>query len=193
MLTLGGAIFAECPSLVSMTKSLEQKPYVELTFSQLVKSEIFGTTDTLPGKVWAGPGGLFRIETDDETIVSNGIVEWDYSVSNEQVLVDSIETEDDWDPVSIINDPLRIYDCLKETKEGGNIVCYLEARDSLTEPRSFKLWLDSKRLTPIKLSYNDQNDSEIKISIDDYRQLSELPDSAFLYTPPDGVEVIYMP
>ena len=140
-----------------------------------------------------GAKGRFRIGTPNQVMVSNGIVEWDYSPENKQVLVDTLDRQSDIDPLTIIYDPLSIYSCQNQVTEEGNIIFSMVALDSTTSPAELDITVGSNDFTPLKMEYVDENGSEIEIIISKFKQTDNIPDSNFEFFAPKGVEVIYMP
>ena len=55
-------------------------------FVKVVSSEIFETENTVEGKMIFKNPDKFKIETEDETIVSDGEFVWTYSAENQQVI-----------------------------------------------------------------------------------------------------------
>jgi len=196
MLCLGVATKAAepvCPELEKLKQVWQSKAFLTLTFTQQIHSEIFESVDTTAGHLWAGKNGRFRLESPDQTMVSNGIEFWSYSVENEQVLVDSIQEIDSWNPLTLLYDPDGVYMCIEEKNFDTTSRFTLQARDSLTYPQSFFLDVETSSHTPVKIQYVDENDSRIEIAIEKFTPAADLPDTLFEFHPPQGVEVIYMP
>ncbi|MDD4053219.1 MAG: outer membrane lipoprotein carrier protein LolA [candidate division Zixibacteria bacterium] len=182
-----------CPAIKELRLKLHEKPFITLQFSQQTYSDVFESVDTLSGKLWTGKGGRFRLSTPNQVMVSNGILFWSYSVENQQVLVDSVTTLGQWDPLTLLYDPEAIYSCRAQRENKGKLELDMAAVDSLTVPARFTLQISRPDYRPEKLTYRDDNGSLIEVVIADFAGKDRLPDSLFEFNPAPGVEVIQMP
>lgn len=182
-----------CPALEKVRGKLHEKPFVVLQFKQVTRSDVFESTDTLTGNLWAGQEGRFRMSTPGQLVVSNGVVLWSYSPENRQVLVDSIETIARWDPLTLLYDPEAVYRCRTERKQEDGFEFDMVALDTLTSPRRFTLQVSDRTFCPEKVSYLDDIGSAIEVIIERFTARDMLPDSLFNFRPGPGVEVIRMP
>lgn len=185
--------FGDCPNFEKVRKSYGEKPYVTVDFRQLTHSDLFASTDTVAGKIWAGWGGRFRLSLPHQLLVSNGTLFWSYSDENKQVLIDSVARRGKWNPLVLLYDPQRLYSCKGEKKSAGRIEFDLTANDTLTAPRSFQLQVVPDGFVPQRVSYGDDNDSQVEVYITDFARKAALPDSLFEFHAPKGVEVILVP
>lgn len=190
------AVYAQesaCPDIESLRANYQGLGYISLDFVQLVYSDVFKTVDTIPGSVSAGGEGRFRLSMPERLLVSNGILYWSYSEENQQALVDSVAKIGSWDPLTLLYDPEKVYECRNEKTAGDTIKFDMAAVDSATEPSKFTLFVRKGTFVPEKLVYFDENDSRIEVLIRHFSRLSHLPDSLFEFHPAPGVEVIDMP
>jgi outer membrane lipoprotein-sorting protein len=188
--TLAGG---ECPDIEKLRKSARKDGFISLEFKQFIHSDIFETVDSLTGMLFAGREGHFRLVTRNQAIVSNGILLWSYSVENKQVLVDSVAGMGAWDPLTLVYDPERIYQCNIQSRDKKDILFEMIAIDSMTIPQQFQLRVSSDKYEPKKLVYYDDNDSRIEVHINNFGRHANLPDSLFEFRPGPDVEVIEMP
>ena len=175
------------PATLTVSSFNKPKPFRD------IESDIFETVDSLTGKLWAGKEGRFRLEMPGQTLVSNGILYWSYSVENNQVLIDSVVGLGEWNPLTLLYDPEKVYHCVNESKNKNTFEFEMSAADSLTEPQAFILRVTKKGFIPKKLVYFDDNDSRIEVIIERFERKESLPDSLFIFHAPAGVEVIRMP
>ncbi len=185
----GGA----CPDIDTLRANYQGMGYISLDFIQLVHSDIFKTVDTIPGSVSAGGEGRFRLSLPGRLLVSNGVLYWSYSEENKQALVDSVAKIGSWDPLTLLYDPEKVYQCRSEKIVGDTITFDMAAVDSATDPAEFTLFVRRGTFVPQKLIYFDDNDSRIVVLIRHFSRLSHLSDSLFEFHPAPGVEVIDMP
>lgn len=189
----GGALGGDCPAIQQLRRMHREKPFISLDFIQVIHSDVFETVDTLTGTLRAGHDGRFRLTMPGQEVVSNGILYWSYSVENQQVLVDSVADLGSWNPLTLLYDPERVYQCRSQETVGGLYELELEAIDSFVVPQSFILRVDRGGLSPKSLSYYDDNDSRIEVWINDFSQPLQVTDSVFEFHPGPGVEVIEIP
>ena len=128
-----------------------------------------------------------------QLMVSNGTLFWSYSEQNKQVLVDSVAKMGKWNPLVLLYDPERLYECLSESKSANRMEFTLGGVDSLTNPKSFVLAVSSPGMIPIRVTYSDDNDSKVEVQISRFDRKNVLPDSLFEFHAPKGVDVITVP
>lgn len=182
-----------CPDLDKFCTALQEKPFIRLSFRQLTYSDIFESVDTITGELVAGGEGRFRLTTRSMALVSDGILFWNYSVENRQVLVDSVIRVGELNLLTLLYDPQKAYHCRSQKIDSGELLFEMMADDSLSFPDSFKLSVSSNGLTPKRLIYFDNNDSRVEVYIDKFMKVDSLPDSVFEFIAEPGVEVITMP
>lgn len=182
-----------CPDLDTLRANYQGRGFIQVDFVQLIHSDVFKTVDTIPGSVYAGREGRFRLSMPGRLLVSNGVLYWSYSEENQQALVDSVARIGSWDPLTLLYDPERAYRCRDEKITGDTIRFDLAAVDSVTDPAAFTLFVQGKSFVPQKVVYLDDSGSRIVVLIRDFSRLSRLPDSLFEFHPAPGVEVIDMP
>ncbi len=182
-----------CPTFEDFSASLEMAPYISLTFTQMIYSDIFESIDTTRGTLVAGHDGRFRLESSRQAIVCDGIEYWSYSPSNEQVLVDSVYKIGIWNPLTLVYDPENVYGCNEESRRKDTTIFMMKARDTHTSPQEFALKIESDSRVPLEIEYYDDNNSRILILITNFYQIEEVPTGAFKFVPPADTEIIYMP
>jgi len=193
VIALGRPADGECPEIDKLREFYKQKQFITLKFLQLTHSDIFETVDSLGGTLQAGREGRFRLTMPGQVLVSDGIQYWSYSVENEQVLVDSVAKLGDWNPLTLIYDPEKVYGCINQKVAEETLEFDMVALDSLTLPQQFLMRVHRTGYVPYNLVYYDDNGSRIALHISDFRRPSVLPDSLFEFHPDPGVEVIEMP
>lgn len=194
LFVLGTSLSGEnCPDLEKFCSTLQEKPYIQLDFRQITYSDIFESVDSIKGELKAGGEGRFRLTTSSMALVSDGILFWNYSVENQQVLVDSVSRVGEWNLLTLLYDPQKVYHCRSQRSDGGRLVFDMEADDSLTFPGTFLLTVSATELIPKQLVYFDNNDSRVEMFIDKFMKVDSLPDSVFEFIAEPGVEVITMP
>ncbi len=193
VIALGRPANGECPEIDKLREFYKEKQFITLKFLQLTHSDIFETVDSLGGTLQAGREGRFRLTMPGQVLVSDGIQYWSYSVENEQVLVDSVAKLGDWNPLTLIYDPEKVYGCINQKAAEETLEFDMVALDSLTLPQQFLMRVYQTDYVPYQLVYYDDNGSRIEVYVKDFRHPSVLPDSLFEFHPGPEVEVIEMP
>ncbi|MEE9441822.1 MAG: outer-membrane lipoprotein carrier protein LolA [candidate division Zixibacteria bacterium] len=184
---------AECPLFEKAMDKYQSNEFYSMDFSQLIHSDIFKSVDTLFGTIKACSDGRFHMITPNQILVSNGTVLWNYTIDNEQVIIDSITRNEIWNPIMLFFNPRHYYKCTSEKNDKTFTKVSMIAHDSLIAPNEFQLKIRLEDFIPLGIFYMDENDSRIEIYINDFRFISNLSDSVFQFIPPTGIEVIEMP
>ncbi len=190
----GAIVFGgDCRDNQRLRASFQEKPFIQVSFRQVTYSDVFAAVDTTEGRLWAGRNGRFRLLLPGQAIVSDGILYWSYSEENRQALVDSVCHLGDWNPITLLYDPERVYRCQSQVSGQATISFAMVANDTLTKPRELTLEAALADFTPRKLTYADDNGSRVEVIIRSFGRKEILPDSLFEFHPASGVEVIQMP
>jgi len=150
------------------------------------------------GKIWLRGKDKFRIETDDQTVVSNGKTVWTYSKFNNQVIIDNIKgsSEEVRLPKDIFFNYAEQYQAKyirKETFESQD--CYVLELHAKTEDifiTEMKVWISTKMNIPIKIEQVDLNKNVNTYVLKKIELNKSLDKNFFEYKIPEAVEVIDM-
>jgi len=72
----------------------DQLKYLSAEFTQIEKFNLTGAENKTSGKIFVREGVKYRLETDDRTVVTDGVTVWTWSAFNNQVLVDRAKKDD---------------------------------------------------------------------------------------------------
>lgn len=164
-----------------------------LDFTKTTRSEIFETEGKIQGKMILKNPDKFKIETKNETIVSDGKLVWTYSVENQQVVKDLLDrSEEVFKPNQYLSNFRSEY------------VPRLEGEEKIDQTQCFKLlltpkkddvfikkmtiWVDKKDLLAKKLEYKDSNDDQVTLIFQHIKTNRKIKDSEFIFQTPPGVE-----
>lgn len=186
-------VSAECPHLDTLRRFYGEKEFLTIEFLQVTHSDIFESVDSIDGTLAVGWAGRFRLTTASQTVVSDGTRYWSYAPENRQVLVDSISQFGQWNPLTLLYDPQRLYRCLGEEKSKGDLTFRMSALDSTTAPRTFTLKVSSAGLAPKYAEFKDEAGSRIEVHVRKFVRHDKLDADLFQFVTPPGVEIIKMP
>jgi outer membrane lipoprotein carrier protein len=94
---LGGAIPANAQSVTTLLDRLERKydsiQALRASFTQTLKSAFSSETASLEGRLVLA-GEKYRVETKSQTMVTDGITTWIYLADENQVLINSADSDE---------------------------------------------------------------------------------------------------
>lgn len=164
-------------------------------FTQHVKFGFSQIEQTFTGTFKMKKPHKYRVETEYQTLVTDGTTVWSYSPANKQVLVDRYkETPDSFTPEQLLlNLPTNYYATLVAPEKGSDaslITLKLVPKDDQSFIKSMKVWVDEGSWTVRKIEIIDVNDTEKTYTVQDIKINSDLKDHAFTFAAPPGTEVV---
>jgi len=154
-----------------------------------------GETQTLAGKLYLKKGDRYRIETEVQTIVTDGTTVWTYSPEKSQVFVDRMEKSEE-NPlprdllVKYTNEFKPRY-LRSETVNGKDChVVRLDARDEEAYARSVTVWVDKKNFVAVQIEQRDLNDNITTYRLKNFTLNPPLNEQLFTFAIPENTEVI---
>jgi len=177
-----------------------QEKYKELQslkadFEQEFIWQLAGETQTIKGLLYLSGGNHYRIETDTQTIVSNGTTVWIYSEPDNQVIIDSIDkSEENPLPKDLLFQYSDEYkpELAGEERFNGEKTYVLnllpKAEDAFIT--SMKIWVDASSWLTIKVEQVDINDNVNTYIIGNIKENLQLEDSLFNFEIPEDCEVV---
>lgn len=177
-----------------------QKKYQELQslkadFEQEFIWQLAGETQTIKGLLYLRAGNHYRIETDTQTIVTNGTTVWIYSEPDNQVIIDSIDkSEENSLPKDLLFHYSEEYEpeLAGEQKFNGEktYVLNLLPKDEDAFIMSMKIWVDASSWLTVKVEQVDINDNINTYIIGNIKENLQLEDSLFNFEIPPDSEVV---
>lgn len=166
-----------------------------LTFRQDVRYGVTKAEQSFQGKLLIKKKNRYRIELEDQTIVTNGRVVWSYTKSNQQVIVDNYKDDPRaYTPDKVlVNLPDRYTATVlgKDRLQNRSVtVLKLIPKERKSNFSWMKLWVDESDELMRQVQILDMSENLTTYVIDTLRINSGLADSQFEYQPPPGVEVI---
>ncbi len=165
----------------------KQKTRYQLTN---MESEIYGTL-LLDRK-----NDRYRLETEDQVIVDNGKTFWRFNKLENQVMIDyAKKSEQDVLLSDFLFDIKKKYfaELVSEEKTGKQKQFVIKLTPKNSEEsyfRAIKVWVVDKTWQIKRVVYEDINDNQTEFEITSLTINPEIPDSAFEFQPPQGVDVV---
>jgi chaperone LolA len=137
----------------------------------------------------------YRIESEHQTIVTDGITVWAYSTVNNQVIVDTYkENSNSISPEQfILNLPANYYASLLgyEKQSAGNLILLkLVPKDDRSFVKSVKISVQENNWMVQKIVILDVNETETTYTVRDIKLNTNVKDKTFTFETPKGAEVV---
>jgi chaperone LolA len=181
--------------LSNLQKKYESLQDVTIHFKQQV---VFGVTQNeqnFKGTLVVKKGNKYRIELENQTIVTDGKSVWSYSAANNQVLIDKYKE----DPKSIspdkvlVNVPDRYTTTFITKEKKGDTelsVLKLVPKDKSSNVQWMKIWADTDDWIMKKVQLQDVSDNLTTYTIEEIKYNTGVSDAQFQLETPKGAQVI---
>ena len=174
----------------------EDIEYLSAEFVQTEKYKLTGSQNETRGKIFIKNGIQYRLETEDQSIATDGETVWTYSKFNNQVLIDRVK---EGDGSLLPRDLLFKYpkdylaSLLDQVKISGNdyYVIKLDPKDGVYGYiKTMKIWVDEDDYIIHKIEYMDFNDNVSIFEVQKVGIEKKLPDGLFKFRIREGMEVV---
>jgi outer membrane lipoprotein carrier protein len=164
-------------------------------FTQHVKFGFSKIEQNFSGSLKMKRPNKYRIETEYQTLVTDGTTVWSYSPVNKQVLLDRYkETPDSFAPEQfLLNLPANYFASLVQQEKKGEatwVALKLVPKDDQSFIKSMKVWIEEGTWVVRKVEMLDVNDTEKTYDIQEIKINTGLKDVTFTFTAPAGTEVV---
>ncbi len=203
------AMFALCACFASLAAAQPQadeilqalqKKYGGLrdasaSFTETTYLPFTQVTQRVSGTIMMKKGNKYRIETANQTIVTDGVTVWRVSPSKKQVLIDTFK-EDPKNPTPdrLLFQAPKDYNAIRtdnEKLDGRDVmVLKLTPKSESSNLKSLKLWIGGDDNVILKVETVDFSDTQRTYTISKFSMDSGIADARFTYAPPKGYEVV---
>lgn len=176
-------------------KSYQELHSLKADFEQVYVWELAGETQKLVGTLYLKSGNQYRIETDNQIIVTDGKTVWTYSKENDQVIIDLLSnSEENPLPKDLLFRYSEEYSphLIGEEKIDGKRTYALNLipKDEDAFVKSMKIWVDASNWLTVKIQQIDINDNVNTYLVKNVKRNIELDASLFNLEIPEGAEVV---
>jgi outer membrane lipoprotein carrier protein len=138
---------------------------------------------------------MYRVELDQQTIVTDGETVWSYSAPTRQVLIDRFKPgEGMLTPERILTGAPEDYRCdmtgREQIGDHDTVVLKLTPRSDNAAVQSLRLWVDTGDWIIRKAEVIDGGGTVTVYTVSDVRINTGVDDARFTYQIPEGVEVV---
>jgi len=196
----GGVLAQDLGRTVEEVTEKMQEAYARVTtlhasFDQTVKFGFTNIEQTFKGTLSLRKPKKYRIESEHQTIVTDGSTVWLYSAVNRQVVVDHFkENTNSVSPENFLTTMPATYYCSLLAREESSgrtlIVLRMVPKDDRSFIQSVKLWIDEKKWEVRKIQVIDANETETTYVLNELQTNLRLDGDLFSFTPPDGTEIV---
>jgi len=167
----------------------------EADFTQVQIWELAEEENKVSGKLYMKDIDIFRVELGDDYIFSDGKTVWRFSSENDQVLIEDMKEDDNTIlPGQLIFEFTDIYELKDffEKKEGEKKFYVLnlispEGKERFINKLKVKV---NEKFIPIEIESYDLDDNKTTYLLSNMKINEKIPDSKFLFTKPEKVEII---
>lgn len=184
----------EAPSLQEVQATYNALDGLQATFSQTVRSEFADQPTRLQGSVLLA-GNKYRVQTPQQTVVTDGQTTWIYTPADSQVVVNDAEREQaPITPTAFLSGASERYavDSTGATVLDGtpHHVLALSATADTTRFRTARLWVRQDDQIVTRVRVTDRNGATLDLRLSEIELNPALSESPFTFAPPEGVDVV---
>ena len=164
-------------------------------FDQTFIWKLAGSEQQMTGRFLMAKPNRFRVQTDVQTVVTDGRTVWSYSPATRQVILN------DYDPATM---PLRPDNFLLQFPDENHVTYVGEQRldgrkahvldvlprDETLGITSARVWVDADSWMARKVTYVSVNEDTTVYVLRDVQLNAAIPDTAFSFRTPAGVDVV---
>lgn len=166
-----------------------------IQFTQRVKFGFSKIEQTFEGTLISKKPKFYRIESEHQTLVTDGVTVWAYSPANKQVIVDHYrENQNSISPEQfMLTIPTQYYTTLvgkEKEREQTLVVLKLIPKDDRSFVQSVKLWIDNATWMIVRITIVDVNETETTYLVRNAKFNTNVKEKIFTFTPPAGVDVV---
>jgi chaperone LolA len=167
----------------------------ELRFTQKVRFSLSKVEQTVSGTLLFKKDRKYRIETADQTVVTDGATVWSYSPGTRQVLIDRYkEDEQDLTPRKLLTGAAGGFQAALVGKErlgkSETVQLKLVPVSEQTLIVGVRLWVDEHDWTVRQVEILDANGKQTTYTVQMVKLNAGLPDARFTFQPPGGTDVV---
>ena len=180
----------------NVQKKYQKVQTLYVDFKQINRFKLTGIENEVYGTLWLGQNDCFRLETEDQVMVSDGEAFWRYNKLENQVIIDyAKKSEQDILMKDFLFDISERYygEILSQTKEGKDKIYLVKLTPKNPEDSFFKyikVWVVNKKWTFKRVVYVDYDDNESEYEINQIKVNPPVDDGVFKLNIPEGAEVV---
>jgi outer membrane lipoprotein carrier protein len=197
LVLISGFCFAQSGKEIieSLRKKYASIDDAVVKFEQTVKYGVSKFEQSFSGTFYFKKKNKYRIETDQQIVVTDGVTSWLYSKVNNQVIIDKYREDKDISSpekflLSISDEYIPVI--LRTERNDGKKVYILKLtpRDENSSIESAKIWIVEGDLQITRVEITDISGTVTIYSVKSIKINSGVEDSIFKFSIPSGVKVV---
>jgi chaperone LolA len=137
----------------------------------------------------------YCLESEHQTIVTDGVTVWAYSTANNQVIIDKYKENSNSLSLEqfMLNLPANYYASVlgsEKSSEGTIILLKLVPKDDQSFVKSVKLSVEEHGWLVRKIVILDVNETETTYTVKDMKLNTNIKEKTFVFDTPEGAEVV---
>jgi len=177
-------------------KKYQNIQLVHADFKQVNRFKLTSIQSEIHGTIWISQNDQFRLETEDQTIVSDGKNFWRFNKLENQVLIDHAKKSQQ--DIFLNNFLFKINEVYYSQIAGEQQIDGKKIYEIKLTPRKpedsffsyIKVWLYEKSWEIIKVLYMDFNENEVEYLIEKMELNPKVGSGIFNFEIPEGTEAI---
>lgn len=166
-----------------------------IKFDQHVKFGFSNIEQSFHGTLYMKKPNHYRIESEHQTIVTDGVTVWAYSSANNQVIIDRYkENNNSISPEQfMLNLPTNYYSSIlqsEKTEKGTIVLLKLVPKDDRSFIKSVKISVEEQGWMVRKIVILDVNETETTYLVKDMKLNTDLKEKTFVFERPEGAEIV---
>ncbi len=169
---------------------------IQVDFKQISRFKITNLENETFGRLWLAHDNKFRLETEDQTLVSNGKTYWRYNKLEEQVLIDHAkDTQQDIFMNNFLFNLSESYhtQLISENKNNGQMLYEVKLTPKNPDDSFFqniKVWIIDDNWKINRVVYVDYNDNETEYVIDEILLNPDISNDKFKFDVQEKSDVV---
>ena len=176
-----------------MRDVLKKQKEISISYEQSFKWKSSNSVSKSAGKLDMKDLKKLRLQTEEQTLVSNGDVLWTYSPFTNQVVINKIDkTGGTILPSDFLFEYAKDYDSklVDEDKFEGEYLILLTPKNRSSFVTAIRIWLDDEDFLIRSIEYKDINGNVTLWEVTELDIEPNFDDSHFEFNTPSGAEVI---
>ncbi|MCX7984709.1 MAG: outer membrane lipoprotein carrier protein LolA [Bacteroidetes bacterium] len=166
-----------------------------IVFTQHVKFGFSKIEQSFEGTLIMKKPKCYRIESEHQTLVTDGTTVWAYSPANKQVIIDHYrENQNTISPEQfLLTLPSQYYTTVlgkEKVKDQTLVILKLIPKDDRSFIQSVKLWIDTSTWMIMKVLIADVNETETTYSVKSAKFNTNVKEKLFIFIPPSDTDVV---
>lgn len=168
------------------------------SFKRVESFKITGSVNETTGKIYIKDGTMYRFESEDQIIVTNGKTVWTYNAITKQLIIDNVRKDSGalLPRDMLFKYPKEYYSTLLNEENIDGILMYvvkLDPRENVHGYiKSMKIWVDDDDYYIHRIETTDLNDNISKFEIGNIAVNNNLKDDFFTFKASEEMQVVDM-